>query len=104
MSNGPLPSERCLLSELPARQVGDKHSFPSSSGSNTALVDVKLLLHGLRNGQTDVGQWVHVIGYITSMVKAISIHTKPTVPKTSVQALVVWSAEDFDIATYEKSF
>lgn len=126
MSNGPLPSVRCLLSSLPMKHVGDKvrvlgcvtgystrsatltlqHECPKG---NKAIVnvDVTLLLRNLKSEQTDVGQWVHVIGYITS-TSTKQMSTKATMgPHTAdvgVQALVLWSAEDLDIVSYEKTF
>lgn len=71
----------------------------------SALVDVKLLLQSLKVNQTDVGRWVHVIGYITSVQRA-SAKTRPPSAVTSigVQALVLWPAEDLDIPAYEKAF
>jgi hypothetical protein len=70
-----------------------------------ALVDVKLLLQSLKTSQTDVGQWVHVIGYITTVQRA-SVKARPPSAVTSigVQALVLWPAEELDIASYEQTF
>ncbi|KAK9415383.1 hypothetical protein SUNI508_10573 [Seiridium unicorne] len=123
MSNGPLPSKRCMLSELPARAVGDKvrflgcvdsygtrtglltlkHSFPSSSNVR-ASVDVKLLLQCLNTGQTDVGRWVHVMGYVTSITKPRDVHRNTCDGAyVGVQALVLWPADDLDISAYEDS-
>jgi hypothetical protein len=68
-----------------------------------AAVDVGLLLQGLKAEDTDAGQWVNVIGYVTGHRKLQS----PSGLKTTVveiQALVLWRARDLDIAAYEKSF
>ncbi|KAI5927464.1 CST complex subunit Ten1 [Camillea tinctor] len=130
MSNGPLPSLRCLLSGLPNRQVGDKvrfigcvtayttnsahlsleHDCPKGS-TVSAVVDVNLLLQNLRKEQTDIGQWVHVIGYITSIKHPPRTPGKTTASNVrgrgatciGVQAIVLWTAEDLDIATYEQA-
>ncbi|OTB00670.1 hypothetical protein M426DRAFT_233707 [Hypoxylon sp. CI-4A] len=124
MSNGPLPSVRCLLSALPAKHVGDKvrflgcvtkystlsatltlqHEYPK--GNNVkAGVDAKLLLENLKAEQTDIGQWIHVIGYITSIKQTPSQTTKEVpVSNVGVQALVLWIAEDLNITSYEKTF
>ncbi|KAI1284163.1 CST complex subunit Ten1 [Xylaria sp. FL0933] len=148
MSNGPLPSKRCLLSALCKKQVGEKHLFnfqystfniirglrilylatiepelrrlfvvraysthsarvtlrhhcPKENDDVEALVDVNLLLETLKSEQTDAGQWVHVIGYIT-FVDAGSSRNK-SVPRIGVQALVLWIAQDLDLRAYENS-
>ncbi|KAI1418512.1 CST complex subunit Ten1 [Hypoxylon sp. FL1857] len=123
MSNGPLPSVRCLLSSLPAKHVGDKvrflgcvtgYSTPSATlslqheyprGNTTkADVNVALLLESLKHEQTDVGQWIHVIGYITSIKQTSpKASTEPHTASVGVQAVVLWIAEDLDIASYEKA-
>ncbi|CAJ2502337.1 Uu.00g097310.m01.CDS01 [Anthostomella pinea] len=127
MSSGPLPSTRCLLSELPSRQVREKvrflgcvtaysmhsarltleHQCPKGS-TVKASVDVKLLLQVLKSEQTDIGQWVHVIGYITSaeMSAIADVVPLPEIRESiciGVQALVIWEADGLDIASYEKS-
>ncbi|KAI0537217.1 CST complex subunit Ten1 [Xylaria digitata] len=121
MSTGPLPSERCLLSELCKKKMGDKvrflgcvteysthsaqltlkHRYPKESNDVEALVDVKLILETLKSEQTDVGQWVHVIGYLT-FVDQNPLGSKTT-PRVGVQALILWIARDLDLGAYEKS-
>ncbi|KAI1366167.1 CST complex subunit Ten1 [Xylaria arbuscula] len=121
MSNGPLPSERTLLSALCNRQIGDKvrflgcvtgyfthsaqltlrHQCPKEDGDVEALVDVNLLLKSLKSEQTDVGQWVHVIGYITFLDRVSS--NRKTTARVGVQALVFWVAQDLDLSAYERS-
>ncbi|KAI3342496.1 CST complex subunit Ten1 [Ustulina deusta] len=121
MSTGPLPSERTLLSALCKKHIGDKvrflgcvtgysthsaqvtlqHRYPKEGGDVEALVDVNLLLETLKSEQTDVGQWVHVIGYLTS-VNQNSPRSK-TASRIGVQALILWIAQDLDLGAYEKS-
>ncbi|GAW19840.1 hypothetical protein ANO14919_093310 [Xylariales sp. No.14919] len=121
MSAGPLPSDRCLLSALCDKQVGDKvrflgcvtrysshsarltlkHCHPKNNSDVEALVDVKLILETLKSEQTDVGQWVHVIGYLT-FVNPTPLGNK-TAPRAGVQALLLWVARDLDLGAYEKS-
>ncbi|KAI1128848.1 CST complex subunit Ten1 [Nemania abortiva] len=131
MSNGPLPSKRCLLSTLCQKQIGSKvrflgcitgysthsaqltlkHRYPKENGDVEALVDVKLLLETLGSEQTDTGQWVHVIGYLTFVNPAIPVAAvdsrNPSRGKTAtrvgVQALMLWIARDLDLGVYEKS-
>jgi hypothetical protein len=66
---------------------------------------VKLLLENLRSGQTDVGQWVHVLGYITSVTKKAQDReiSQTSGANVGVQALLLWSAQDLDIAAYTDS-
>ncbi|KAI1308477.1 CST complex subunit Ten1 [Xylaria venustula] len=121
MSNGPLPSQRCLLSELCKKQVGDKvrflgcitgystrsarvtlkHHCPKGNDDVEALVDVNLLLGTIKSEQTDAGQWVHVIGYLTFTNQNSSRGN--TAPCVGVQALMLWIAQDLDLVAYEKS-
>ncbi|KAI1428653.1 CST complex subunit Ten1 [Xylaria sp. FL1777] len=134
MSTGPLPSQRCLLSALCKKQVGDKvrflgcpnpddkssfvvesaelfriiparvaveHRCPRENDHVEAFVDVKLLLETLKSEQTDVGQWVHVIGYLSSIHRNSS--RSKTGPRVVVQALILWVARDLDLGAYEKS-
>ncbi|KAI0967374.1 CST complex subunit Ten1 [Xylaria arbuscula] len=121
MSNGPLPSQRCLLSELCKKQVGDKvrflgciteysthsaqvtlkHRCPKENDDVEALVDVNLLLGTIKSEQTDAGQWVHVIGYLTFTNQNSS--RGKTAPCVGVQALMLWIAQDLDLGAYEKS-
>lgn len=67
-----------------------------------AMVDVKLLLPTLKSSQTDVGQWVNIIGYITARPDL-----EPTPPANSsesrvyLQALLLWSAGPIDLGKYE---
>ncbi|KAL7622787.1 hypothetical protein AAE478_006466 [Parahypoxylon ruwenzoriense] len=123
MSNGPLPSVRCLLSSLPRRHVGDKvrflgcvsgystqsatltlqHEYPNGSKTKVGA-DVTLLLQNLRSEQTDIGQWVHVIGYITSIKQTSAKATTAShTASIRVQVLVLWIAEGLDISSYEKA-
>ena len=64
-------------------------------------VDVKLLLNSLKSHQTQIGEWLNVMGYIER-------RKKQSTPKTDegdihVQALVLWSSGPFNLEGYEKS-
>ncbi|KAH8785028.1 CST complex subunit Ten1 [Diaporthe sp. PMI_573] len=123
MSSGPLPSKLTLLSSLPSHDVGTKvrflgcvtsyatvsgqltlqHQFPKSTEIQ-ALVDVRLLLEKLTAGQTSVGEWVNVIGYINPpppVSATLSTKRKRSLPTVHVQALMLWSAGSLDIGRYE---
>ena len=88
---------------MASAQLTLHHQFPKSSGVK-ALVDVRLLLEKLTAEQTSVGQWVNIIGYISSKpptpVKA-SAKRKLDVPAVHVQAIMLWSAGHLDIGRYE---
>jgi hypothetical protein len=68
-------------------------------------VCVKLLLQSIGAEQTDIGQWVNVIGYVTSIgpSSVVAPHTTP-VQHVGVQALVLWTAKDLDMSSYEGTF
>ncbi|KAK0752415.1 telomere capping, CST complex subunit-domain-containing protein, partial [Schizothecium vesticola] len=118
------PSQLCLLSSLPFKEAGDKvrflgcvssysissatltliHPRPDDRSPVRALVNVDLVLARLGSEQTRVGEWVNVLGYITSVP---SIGSKPAdgprTPTVSVQALLLWSAGSVDLQKYEAS-
>ncbi|TDZ26370.1 hypothetical protein C8034_v001716 [Colletotrichum sidae] len=123
MSRGPLPSQLCLLSDLPSKSPADKvrflgcvasystssavlkleHRFPQQS-SVSAWVDVKLLLGTLKSEQIRVGEWVNVVGYVTSPTGTRAKGTTREPHNVGIQALMLWSAGPLDIQRYETSF
>ncbi|KAK8140280.1 hypothetical protein PG984_000346 [Apiospora sp. TS-2023a] len=80
-----------------------EHPYPQDSHVKVHM-DVKLLLQSLNREQTDVGQWLHVIGYITSFQKPSRKSLVPECWGVGIQALVLWKAEELDLAAYEASF
>ena len=81
-----------------------EHQCPRGS-KDRALVDVNLLLETLKTENTQVGEWVNVIGYITSSPgghDASPANHKRT-GGVHVQALVLWSAGPLGIDRYEAS-
>ncbi|KAK1584830.1 CST complex subunit Ten1 [Colletotrichum navitas] len=124
MSRGPLPSQLCLLSDLPLRSPGDKvrfmgcvtsysthsavltleHSFPKGSHV-TALVDVQLLLGTIKPNQTQIGEWVNVVGYVTPLPPGTRAKGTTGEPrKAAIQALMLWSTGPLDLQRYESTF
>jgi hypothetical protein len=77
-----------------------EHNHPASN-MYKALVDVNLLLSTLKSHETQIGEWVNVIGYIERFRKedppSINGH------EVRVQALVLWSSGPFNLEGYEKS-
>ncbi|PMD27346.1 hypothetical protein NA56DRAFT_553551, partial [Hyaloscypha hepaticicola] len=118
--NGPIPTTLTLLAELPKFRPGMKvrflgcvtdysqkealltleHNHPASN-MYKALVDVNLLLSTLKSHETQIGEWVNVIGYIERFRRedppSINGH------EVRVQALVLWSSGPFNLEGYEKS-
>ncbi|KAK1779003.1 CST complex subunit Ten1 [Copromyces sp. CBS 386.78] len=132
MSNGPLPSQLCLLPELALKKEGDKvrflgcvTSYSSVSGILTlqyqhqaqdsrcvvALVDVTLVLRTLKSDQVRIGEWVNVIGYVTAVnpLPARKGSRENEVLQARVQthvrirALLIWSSGPLDTQRYSES-
>ena len=86
------------------------HNYPTVSASPTSVasVDVNLLLSTLKPTDTQVGEWVNVIGYITSQ----PTRTAKTEPRSAsealkwakvfVQAVMLWSAGSIKLGEYER--
>ncbi|KAI1270175.1 CST complex subunit Ten1 [Xylariaceae sp. FL1019] len=104
MSSAPLPVEAYSIK---SGQLTLRHNCPKEN-NEVAKVDVKLLLSTIKAEQTDVGQWIHVIGYITATepnpkLAAQKVATCETGSAVSIQALLIWTARDLDIEKYERS-
>ncbi|OBT80954.1 hypothetical protein VF21_00210 [Pseudogymnoascus sp. 05NY08] len=84
-NSGPPPARLCALSDLGERGVGEKvrvlgcithyntttalltlHHDSPKGNHHAALVDLTLLLSSTPPPPTQIGEWVNVIGYITS--------------------------------------
>ncbi|KAI9778457.1 MAG: hypothetical protein M1839_008103 [Geoglossum umbratile] len=130
-SYGPVPSRLVFLSDLPSIPVGEKvrflgcitayktatgiltlqHAYPSPGPHlPTAYVDIHLPLSTLKPTDTQFGEWVNVIGYVTegSPPPGSSGGDKRNAPKgkermaASVQAIILWSAGTIDVGEYER--
>lgn len=75
------------------------HGQPQDTGAS-ALVDVKLVLERLGTDQTRAGEWVNVLGYITSIPFTTSKRGEAIV---CIQALLLWSAGPVDVQRYQAS-
>lgn len=68
------------------------------------MVNVELLLSTLKSEETQIGEWVNVIGYIQD-----TRQPKPSKPSNiadaeiQVQAIILWSAGALKLDDYEKS-
>ena len=71
-----------------------------------AQVNVELLLSTLSSTDTQVGEWVNVIGYVENKeAVAFSLKHAKVQPTSYVEikAIILWSAGAVRIAEYEKS-
>nr|CAE76110.1 hypothetical protein [Neurospora crassa] len=133
MSNGPLPSQLCLLPDLALKKEGDKvrflgcvtsystvagvltlqhHHQAQDSRCVVALVDVTLALRTLKSDQVRIGEWVNVIGYITAVnpfpARKGSMRENETFQarvqmQVRIRALLVWSSGPLDTQRYNES-
>ena len=137
MNNGPLPTRLVFLSSLSTTPPGTKVRFlgcvthynqatgvlalqhaypPPPSPGSTALVDVNLLLEGLRTTTTAIGEWVNVMAYVEAPPqrlkknradgrdcrRGISMECQRAEAATvRVQAVMLWSAGAIKLAEYE---
>ncbi|KAH9223637.1 CST complex subunit Ten1 [Leptodontidium sp. 2 PMI_412] len=118
--NGPIPTNLCLLSDLGRFSPRSKVRFlgcVTNYSTKTAIltlehnhppgnplkanVDVNLLITTLKSNETQIGEWINVMGYITGGQKRKAVGEEKV--EVSVQALILWSAGAFDLAGYEKS-
>ena len=129
MSNGPLPTTLIFLSDLPTIPTGSKVRFlgcvthnplssttlslqhahgTSKDGNVTALVNVDLLLEGLKREDTEVGAWVNIIGYVEDVVGQGNKDSNPNGReeggdvRVNVKAVMLWNAGGVRIEQYEK--
>lgn len=87
-----------------------QHAYPPPPHrSQTAWVDVNLLLSTMKTTDTQRGEWVNVVGYVEGR-RTISRPESRTaeggpdeVVGVKVQAVMLWSAGDVKLGQYEKT-
>ena len=120
MSNGPLATTLTFLSSLPTFPLNSKvrflgcvthyalssgtltlqHAYPTSTVEKVvALVDVNLLLAGLKREDMQLGAWVNVMGYVE---KVIGVKGEGECVKVRVKAVMLWSAGGVKVGEYER--
>ncbi|KAL9041981.1 MAG: hypothetical protein Q9214_003924, partial [Letrouitia sp. 1 TL-2023] len=122
MSNGPLPSTLVFINDLQSLAQGEKstssyqaslsvNGYDTSTGTLTvhhaypppphtcvvALVDVNILLSTLKSTDTQIGEWINVIGYVQEC------EVKLGHKAVRVQAIMLWSDGNIKLADYEKA-
>ena len=143
MNNGPLPTRLVFLSDLPIQAHGNKVRFlgcvtrytlstgvlelqhayhPPPKIPIIALVDVNVVLEGLKREDTQVGAWINVVGYVEEVVRegmrgqgqvqedmdpatrnGARVRDGPRVVRVRVQAIVLWNAGGVKIGEYERT-
>ncbi|KAL8782216.1 MAG: hypothetical protein Q9213_005582 [Squamulea squamosa] len=134
MSSGPLPTRLIFLSDLPTCSRDEKvrflgcvsnynvstatlnlqHAYPASSSNAhvTAAVDVNIVLERLKHTDTQVGEWVNVMGYVQGVEeqrggnKGVKYGNGKRVSEgkvVRVQAVMLWSAGGVKVWEYEKA-
>ena len=143
MNNGPLPARLVFLSDLPTQAPGNKVSFLGcvrryalSTGvlelqhaygappkvPTVALVDVNVVLEGLKREDTQEGAWINVVGYVGEVLKEWhrvqgqvegktgvverkggGAQDGPRVVRVRVQAVMLWNAGGVRIGEYERT-
>lgn len=80
-----------------------EHNYPRDSRVR-ALVDVGLLVNTLKSGETQIGEWINVIGYIQEprQQKTSMLPPKPYL-EIQIQAIVLWPSGPLKLDGYEKS-
>ena len=143
MNNGPLPTRLIFLSDLPTQAHGNKvrflgcvtrytlstgvlelqHAYPPPPTTPTvALVDVNVILEGLKREDTQVGAWINIVGYVQEVLsegrggqvhgqgkttlairKGEKVREGSRVVRVRVQAIMLWNAEGVKIGEYERT-
>lgn len=80
-----------------------EHNYPKGNHLK-AFVDVEHLLGTLKSSETQVGEWVNVMGYITPEPRdEHTMETQNTWKSAFIQAIVLWSAGPIRLDKYESS-
>lgn len=79
-----------------------EHNHPPGNQIK-AMVDIGLLVETLKSRETQIGEWINVIGYIVSPQMSPR-HSVAVMKATavSVQALVLWSSGPLKLHVYEQ--
>ncbi|TAQ91447.1 hypothetical protein B7494_g181 [Chlorociboria aeruginascens] len=76
-----------------------EHNYPKGNNSR-AMVNVELLLSTLKSNETQIGEWVNVIGYIAAQQLSSLSEVRSEV---AIQAIVLWSAGPLQLDGYERN-
>ena len=76
-----------------------EHNYPPGN-TLKALVDVNLLVNTMKSNETQIGEWVNVMGYIQTPLSSNSVAASEAV---NIQAIVLWSTGPLNLQGYEQS-
>ncbi|KAJ5818691.1 hypothetical protein N7474_004282 [Penicillium riverlandense] len=130
--NGPRPSSRAFLSNLPSLPADSKvrflgcvtrydvqnghlileHNYPRRKESNTVPVDINNVLESITAEDLRVGTWLNILGYIreestppasfTSSQEDVCVPRKVPSRPVYVEAVMVFSAGAIALGEYER--
>ena len=90
-----------------------QHAYPPPPYiCSVASVDINVLLPTLNSVDTQVGEWVNVMGYVTEGLEGLGqgrrsgrrdMREKVDAGVVEVQAIILWSAGGVNLRDYEKA-
>ena len=86
-----------------------KHNYPPQAPvSVSAAVDVNLLLSTLKSTDTQIGEWVNVVGYVQRDIEDFKRERSEMMilregQLVQIQAIMLWSAGSINLGDYEKA-
>ena len=86
--------------DIPTGTLTLQHAYPPSSPGQPyriALADVNLLLETIKSTETQVGEWVNVMGYVKDRDASTDAEA------SAIQATMLWSAGSVRLEAYERS-
>lgn len=130
-SNGPVPSKHIFIHQISDQELNAKvrflscvvdydhktgrltveHDYPRGTASKSltrAVVDISMVLEGMKPDLLQPGNWINVIGYVRnrslSTARRSSTSRRKIVGELpEVQAVLVWSAGAIQVDKYEKT-
>lgn len=79
-----------------------EHNHPPGNKLK-ALVDIELLLSSCKSHETQIGEWVNVIGYVVATKQIRLPHSNAVKCEVQVQAILLWSTGPLKLDRYEES-
>lgn len=79
-----------------------EHNYPVGNLIRAA-VNINLVLATVKSHETQIGEWINVIGYVETDQQNLPKDCKETNCEIPVQALVLWSSGPLNLERYESS-
>ena len=84
-----------------------QHHYPACSTPVAAAVNIDLTLSTLKATDTQIGEWINIMGYITGRTQSLGVGSRKTGEAlgmmVSVQAIMLWSAGSIKLGEYERT-